>query len=103
MASIDEVFKALGDPVRIQIVRMLAKNGEMCVCKIMEELSMTQSAVSHHLSTMKHAGLVTPRKQGQWIHYSLRGDTISDQALAFLQDTLSGLDAVSRVELCDCV
>ncbi|HAH87714.1 MAG TPA: transcriptional regulator, partial [Armatimonadetes bacterium] len=52
LPSVNSIFKALGDPVRVRIVEMLSLNGEMCVCKIMEELSMTQPAVSHHLATL---------------------------------------------------
>lgn len=78
MATVDIVFKALGDPVRVRIVQMLARNGEMCVCRIMEELSMTQPAVSHHLASLKNAGVVRPRKQGQWVHYSLCRPALSE-------------------------
>jgi ArsR family transcriptional regulator len=84
LSSVDVICKALGDPVRVRIVEMLSANGEMCVCKIMEELSMTQPAVSHHLSVLKNAGLVHPRKEGQWIHYSLCKDVIADVAIKFL-------------------
>ena len=87
MASVDVVFKALGDPIRIRIVEMLAQNGEMCVCKIMENLSMTQPAVSHHLASLKNAGVVHPRKQGQWVHYSLCRPAISEIG-DFLQGVL---------------
>ena len=96
MSSVDAVFKALGDPVRIRIIEMLSVNGEMCVCKIMEQLSMTQPAVSHHLAALKNAGLVHPRKEGQWIHYSLCRDVISDVALAFLGDVIKHLDSVPK-------
>jgi DNA-binding transcriptional ArsR family regulator len=102
VASVDVVFKALGDPIRIRIVRMLARNGEMCVCMIMEDLGMTQSAVSHHLAAMKNAGLVRSRRQGQWIHYSLCRDAIAEEALAFLQETLRDLDAASVPQPCEC-
>lgn len=88
MSAIEDVFKALGDPVRIKIVKMLAANGEMCVCNIMEQLGMTQPAVSHHLCTLKNAGLVRPRRQGQWIHYSLCRGTLSEVAQAFIEDLL---------------
>lgn len=94
VAAVEDIFKALGDPTRIQILRMLAQNGEMCVCKIMEELSMTQPAVSHHLSKLKNAGLVHNRKQGQWIHYSLCCTTLTDEALGFVQELLD------RVKTC---
>lgn len=100
MPSVDAVFKALGDPVRVRIVEMLSVNGEMCVCKIMEELSMTQPAVSHHLAALKNAGLVHPRKEGQWIHYSLCKDAISDVALAFLEEVVRHLDSARKGAVC---
>ena len=101
MAEVDEVFKALGDPTRIKIVEMLAENGELCVCRIYEQLEMTQPAVSHHLATLKRAGLVCARKQGQWVHYSLNRDTLSDAALGFLRDLVERLGAaLAKKECC---
>lgn len=95
MAAVQDVFKALGDPIRIRIVEMLAASGEMCVCKVMEELDMTQPAVSHHLAALKHAGLVKPRKQGQWVYYSLSRPAVSEVAHAFIEGLLKKLDAAS--------
>lgn len=86
MAGMEETFKALGDPVRMRIVQMLAKNGELCVCKIMEEIKMTQPAVSHHLATLKRAELVRARKKGQWVYYSLSRDVLCNVPLAFLRN-----------------
>lgn len=101
MAAVEDVFKALGDPTRIRIVEMLAAGGEMCVCKIMAELGMAQPAVSHHLAVLKHAGLARCRKEGQWVHYSLCRDTLSEVGHAFLQDVLEKLDAApSDVAAC---
>ena len=90
MAATDTVFKALGDPTRIRIIEMLAQNGEMCVCKIFEQLDMTQPAVSHHLAKLRNAGLVNARKEGQWIHYSVNQVAL-DAAKAFLGDILRKL------------
>ncbi|HEY3297298.1 MAG TPA: metalloregulator ArsR/SmtB family transcription factor [Armatimonadota bacterium] len=90
MSKEADVFKALGDPVRMRIVRMLADSGEMCVCKIIAELeSMSQPAVSHHLGVLKSAGLVCPRKEGLWIYYSLSESTLRDVALASIQHLLN--------------
>jgi len=100
VAEVDEVFKALGDPTRIKIVEMLAENSELCVCRIYERLEMTQPAVSHHLAILKRAGLVCARKQGQWVHYSLNRDTLSDAALAFIQDLIDRLVTVSGEKEC---
>ena len=82
----DEVFKALGDPIRLRILRMLAENGEVCVCRIVEELEMNQPAVSHHMAKLKQAGLLNFRKEGQWIHYSLRLDALKSGPLAFMSE-----------------
>jgi ArsR family transcriptional regulator len=101
LSHVADVFKALGDPTRIRIVEMLAENGEMCVCRIMEELGMIQSAVSHHLAKLRYAGLVRSRRQGQWMHYSLSRAALSDVALAFLQDLVRRSDkAPARAEEC---
>lgn len=102
MASVDAVFKALGDPIRIRIVQMLAKNGEMCVCRIVEELCMTQPAVSHHLSVMKNAALVSTRREGQWIHYALHRDALEEVALGFLQGALRDLESAANNTSCTC-
>lgn len=99
MAGIELIFKALGDPTRVKIIRMLAENEELCVCKILENLEMTQPALSHHLATLKNAGLVSPRKQGQWIHYRLIRSALADEALPFIQGLV---DAPSNPADADC-
>ncbi len=101
----DEVFKALGDPTRLRIVRMLARNGETCVCKIVEDLEMNQPAVSHHMGKLKQAGLLNARKDGQWIHYSLKVRALKEGPLAFLAEIASlaelSADTRSPVRCCD--
>ena len=93
MFTIESIFKAMGDPVRIQVIKMLAANGEMCVCRITSELNMTQPAVSHHLALLKNAGLVNAVKKGQWSYYSLCRETLSDAVLPFVLGLLSMLDS----------
>lgn len=93
MVADDAVFKAMGDPTRIQILTMLAENGEMCVCRITEELSMTQSSVSHHLSALRNAGLVHARRKGQWSYYSLCGETLSTAVIEYANGLLAKLAA----------
>ncbi|HEX2986851.1 MAG TPA: metalloregulator ArsR/SmtB family transcription factor [Chloroflexota bacterium] len=101
----DEVFKALGDPTRLKIVRMLAENGETCVCRIVDELGMNQPAISHHMAKLKQAGLLTARKEGQWIHYSLKLEALKDGPLAFLAEIVSlaeaSSNAMSGVSCCE--
>jgi len=88
----DEVFKALGDPTRLAIVRMLAENGETCVCRIVDEMNMGQSAVSHHMAKLKQAGLLHSRKEGQWIHYSLNVEAIKSGPFAFLAEVVDSAE-----------
>lgn len=65
-----EIFKALADPCRLTIVRLL-KEGELCVCEIMTALDRPQSSTSHHLSILKDAGLIKERKDGKWSRYRM--------------------------------
>lgn len=64
------MLKLVGDESRLKILCLL-KEGEMCVCKIVEGLALSQSLISHHLKDLKDAGLVEDEKKGQWVHYSL--------------------------------
>ncbi|MBQ8178869.1 MAG: winged helix-turn-helix transcriptional regulator, partial [Candidatus Methanomethylophilaceae archaeon] len=65
-----EVMKALSDRNRLRIVEMLS-DGELCACRLLEELDITQPTLSHHMSILCRSGLVNVRKEGQWSHYSL--------------------------------
>jgi DNA-binding transcriptional ArsR family regulator len=65
-----EFLKAISDPARIRIICAL-KGGELCVCEIMALLNMPQTMVSHHCKILKVAGIVSDRKAGKWVYYSL--------------------------------
>lgn len=64
------VIKALSDPQRVRILMML-EPGEICVCQIVEVLTLAPSTVSKHLSILSAAGLVSSRKDGRWAYYRL--------------------------------
>lgn len=63
-------FKALADPLRIQILELLREQ-ELCVCDLCDRLQVQQSKLSFHLKTLKEAGLLRSRQQGKWVYYSL--------------------------------
>lgn len=63
-------FKALGDENRIRILRIL-RSGESCACHLLKELSISQPTLSHHMKILCDAGIVTARKEGKWIYYSI--------------------------------
>ena len=70
MREFIKVMKALSDPNRLKIVKMLQQR-QMCVCEIQEALQISQSAVSKHLSLLEGAGLVDFQKDGLWVNYYL--------------------------------
>ncbi len=63
-------FHALSDETRLEIVRLLT-GGERCVCELTGALDAAQSRLSFHLKVLKTAGLVTDRREGRWVYYTL--------------------------------
>ena len=85
-----ELFHALSDETRLAIVQRL-RSGEHCVCDLTDLLDAAQSRLSFHLQVLKDAGLVTDRKEGRWVHYSLNRD-----AFAEVQSVLGDLKPTTR-------
>lgn len=73
-------FSALGDPVRLRVLSMLAAapSGEICVCDFVGPLGKSQGTVSHHLKILSEAGLVHGDRRGKWVWYSLERDRLAD-------------------------
>ena len=70
-------FHALSDETRLEVVERLL-GGERCVCELTGDLDAAQSRLSFHLKTLKDAGLVTDRRDGRWVYYTLNLDTIDE-------------------------
>lgn len=70
MKDFIQVMKALSDPKRVKIVKML-QHRVMCVCELREALGIAQSSVSKHLKILEDAGLVDYKKDGLWVNYFL--------------------------------
>jgi ArsR family transcriptional regulator len=71
------LFHALADETRLRILEQLA-DGEQCVCDLTDALEAGQSRLSFHLKTLKDAGLVTDRRQGRWIYYTLNPTAVDE-------------------------
>lgn len=82
-----EMFRALADPIRLELLAQIAARGPLCVCHLQEELAYSQSRISKHLGTLRRAGLVTSRREGTWIYYS-----VDEQALATARDFIDQLE-----------
>ena len=78
----NNLFKALNDPTRRQILDLL-RGGDMNAGDIADRFNMTKPSISHHLDLLRQAGLVEATKQGQFINYSLN-TTVLDELLAWL-------------------
>ncbi len=87
-----ELFKALADPTRLRIIKLL-EHGELCVCQLTAALQMGQSRISRHLAILKQAGLIEDRRAGKWVHYRLCRRDAARQVCACLA-TLDSDDAV---------
>lgn len=85
------ITKALSDENRTRVLMSL-RNGELCVCQIIEMLSLAPSTVSKHLTILHQAGLVESRKQGRWIYFRLPDKDSSPracEAIQWLQQSLA--------------
>lgn len=65
------MFKALGDPVRLRLLSLIASHvgGEACVCDISESFDVSQPTISHHLKVLREAGLLDCERRGSWVYY----------------------------------
>ena len=75
LSDLADLFKVFGDSTRIRILFVLFES-EVCVCDLAETLNMNQSAISHQLKTLKQAKLVTSRREGKSVFYSLADDHV---------------------------
>ena len=70
MEELIKILKALSDPNRVRILKMLEKK-DLCVCEISAILKLANSTVSKHLSILRQAGLIYGDKEGKWVYYKL--------------------------------
>ncbi len=84
MKQFIRVMKALSDPNRVKIIKMLEKK-ELCVCELTAALGLAQPTVSKHLKQLEDAELVVSRKDGPWVNYSLATEGDSPYASALLK------------------
>jgi ArsR family transcriptional regulator len=73
------VAKALGDPVRLQLVDVLRRNaGKVCVCELVPLFDLSQPTVSHHLKVLREAGIVGSERRGLWAYYHVLPDRLDE-------------------------
>ena len=112
MKEFIKVMKALSDPNRVKIVKML-QHKEMCVCELQEALQVSQSSVSKHLKILEEASLVDYTKDGLWVNYYLTDGRKSPYASSIMGnlrhwledepevgDLMHRLPQIRREEIC---
>jgi ArsR family transcriptional regulator, arsenate/arsenite/antimonite-responsive transcriptional repressor len=72
--TLAQAFKALGVPIRLQLMSMIASapNGEVCVCDLTPAFSISVTTISHHLKVLREAGLVDAQRRASWVYYRAR-------------------------------
>ncbi|MBB6404448.1 ArsR family transcriptional regulator [Arthrobacter sp. AZCC_0090] len=76
------LLKALGDPVRLRLMSLVASHegGEACVCDLNDAFELSQPTISHHLKVLHEAGLLEREKRGVWVYYRARTDALENLA-----------------------
>ncbi|MCY9590141.1 ArsR family transcriptional regulator [Paenibacillus chitinolyticus] len=96
LQSLADTFKLMGDKTRLTILALLRER-ELCVCDLVDVTGMSQPSISQHLRKMKDAGLVSERRKGQWIYYSLAADH-KDLTLELLRQVPSMSHKIAELE-----
>ncbi|WP_426513938.1 ArsR/SmtB family transcription factor [Dactylosporangium sp. McL0621] len=88
-AVLAPAFKALGDPVRLQLMSMIASapEGEICVCDLTPAFELSGPTISHHLRTLREAGLVDADRRGTWVYYRARPGVLQQLATLLSVDS----------------
>lgn len=71
------MFKALGDPARLQMASMIAAKPELCVCEITPAFDLSSGTISHHLKTLRDAGIVDCERRGTYVYYWIQPDALA--------------------------
>ena len=73
------IAKALGDPIRMQLVDVLRDHaGEVCVCELVPLFDLSQPTVSHHLKVLREAGIVGSERRGLWVYYYVNPESLEE-------------------------
>jgi ArsR family transcriptional regulator len=94
------MFRALGHPIRLELLRHVAARGPICGCHLEEALPYTQPLISKHLGILRRSGLLTSRREGKWVYYSLDLDALGTTGEC-LDELLGSARAPHLTERCE--
>src|SRR5947209_19644687 len=87
--NLEDLFKALADRTRLRLINLIGES-EVCVCFLTEILKTSQPKISRHLAYLRRARIVTPRREGKWMHYRLT-DPPDEHAARIFREVRSSL------------
>ncbi|MGH4014653.1 MAG: ArsR/SmtB family transcription factor [Pseudonocardiaceae bacterium] len=87
-----QAFKAIGDPVRLRLLSLIAAHAgaEACVCELTGAFELSGPTISHHLKVLREAGLIDGERRGTWIYYRVQPDALRRLSALLLPGQLSG-------------
>jgi len=88
-ADLARMFKAMGDPVRLRLLSLIASHdgGEACVCDLSGVFDLTGPTISHHLKVLREAGLIAGERRGTWVYYRVLPDALRRASALLALDT----------------
>ncbi|MBT2264395.1 ArsR/SmtB family transcription factor [Rhodococcus erythropolis] len=99
--DLSRMFKALGDPVRLRLLSLVASHegGEACVCDISDTFDLSQPTISHHLKVLRQAGLLDCERRGTWVYYWVIPAALQQLSAVLLVEgsTVTAADACAEV------
>lgn len=86
--EVARVFKAMGDPVRLRLLSLIASHegGEACVCDLTDVFDLTGPTISHHLKVLRETGLISGERRGTWVYYRVEPDALHQVSAVLVLD-----------------
>ena len=87
-AELSRLFKAMGDPVRLRLLSLIASHagGEACVCDLTDAFDLTGPTISHHLRVLREAGLISGERRATWVYYRVEPDALRRLSAVLVPD-----------------
>jgi ArsR family transcriptional regulator len=95
-----DVFRALADPIRLELLALIAAQGPICVCHLEEALQYKQPRISKHLGTLRKVGLVRSRREGTWVYYEVNEEVL-DLATSFIDQLKASAHSPHAADFCE--
>jgi ArsR family transcriptional regulator len=96
--ELSRVFKAMGDPVRLRLLSLIASHagGEACVCDLTDVFDLSGPTISHHLKVLREAGLISGQRRGTWVYYRVLPEVLGNLAAVLVPAAPEHPDGITR-------